>query len=179
MKLSMCLPIQKVYQLVLTVTPYASTEQDVSTKDISCQRGLTLCQTPPIQGRTQNSSSRIDQTPPLPALTQYSSHIELTKHLPCQWRHKIWPNMCYPNLSHASEDSQCIARCVEQTHRMPGRTQNISQLELIKPLSCKLGQKMHLNLSWPNLSHAVEDRKYISSWVNQTSHIPVRTQYVC
>ena len=35
---------------------------------------------------------------------------------------------------------------------------------------------MYLNICWPNLSHAFEDTKYISTSVNQTPPMPARAQ---
>ena len=49
--------------------------------------------------------SFVDQTHPMPARTQNVSQHVLTKPLPCQWGHEMYLNLCWPNLSHASEDT--------------------------------------------------------------------------
>jgi hypothetical protein len=63
-----------------------------------------------------------DQTPHMPARTQKVSKHVLTKPLLCQRGHKMQPNLCWPKLSHASDDTKCISICVDENHSMPART---------------------------------------------------------
>ena len=60
---------------------------------------------------------------------------------------------------------------------MPSRTQNISQIVLTKPIPCQQGHKMYLNLCWTNHPHVSENRKYISTCVDQT--YPMPAQHLC
>ena len=91
------------------------------------------------------------QTHHMPARTQNSSQNVLTKLNPCQWRHKMYRNMCWPNPYLGNADTRCMWT---------------SQQVLIKHLPC---QRRH-NMFWPNYFHAIEDTmyiltKYISLWV--------------
>jgi len=38
---------------------------------------------------------------------------------------------------HAGEDTKCMSTCVGQTHLMPEKPQNVSQLVLIKLIPCQ------------------------------------------
>ena len=51
--------------------------------------------------------------------------------------------MCWPNPSHANEDSKCISTCVEQWHRWQKM-----HLNMCWPKRQR-GHKMHLNWYWP------------------------------
>ena len=73
--------------------------------------------------------------------------------------------MCWPNPSHASEDTKCISTCVDQTPPLVARTQSASQHMLTEFSPCQRGQKMNLAMWWPNLSHASEDKKCISLYL--------------
>ena len=48
----------------------------------------------------------------------------------------------------------CFSTCLDQTPHMLGRTQNISQRVLNKQNISQQRHKMHLNICWPNPSHA-------------------------
>jgi hypothetical protein len=75
---------------------------------------------------------------------------------------------------------------------MQERTQNKSQHVMNKRLSCRRGHNIYLNqtppmpariqnasqLSWPNPSQAIEDKKCFTKCVHQTPKLPVRTKYV-
>jgi hypothetical protein len=115
----------------------------------------------------------------------------LTKPLPPQRWQKMHLNMSWHKPSHASEDIKCISTCltktllcqedtkfittcIDQTHPMPARTQNISQHVLNKHKICQRGQKIHLNMYWPNHSHPCEDTKSISTYVEQTHRLIVK-----
>ena len=107
------------------------------------------------------------------------------QNLPCQRGYKMHLNMCWPNSSHASGDTKCISTCVanpnyasedsnwvEQTCPMPARTENESQLVVLKHFPCQRRQ---------NLSHDVLTKslpKCISTWVDQTHPMTERTQNV-
>jgi hypothetical protein len=110
-------------------------------------------------------STCVDETPPIPARTPNASQLVLIKTLPCQWGLKMYLNICWPNPSHASEDRKCNSTCVEQTPTMAARTQSVSQHVLTKSLP-QNGHKMHLNLCWPNTTHASENTKWISTCVD-------------
>ena len=134
----------------------------------------------------------VDQTHQVPARKQNLSQLALTIPIPCQWEHKMYSIICLPNPSYDTEDKKCIWTCVEKTHPMPARTQNVSQLVLNKavpcqrgdrvylnlcwPISRQRGHKMYLNLCWPNITHASEDPKCISTCVDQIPPMPARTQ---
>ena len=126
-----------------------------------------------------------------PANTQNVSHLVLIEPLTCQRRHKMHLNMCWPNPSHDSEEKEYISTCdyqtvpmtastqneceytnwictyVDQTNPMSVRTKNASQKLFIKPLTCQRRHKVHLNLLWRNRSHATENTKCISTYVDQ------------
>ena len=84
---------------------------------------------------------------------------------PCQRGHKIDLTMCCPNPSHAWEDTKCPSTCGDETCNKPARIQIKSLFEVTNTVPCQQEHKMHLNLCWPNLSHASED---ISTCFDQT-----------
>ena len=142
-------------------------------------------QTPPMPGRTQDASQLVDQTHPMPARTQNVCQPVLIKPILCKGINKIHLNICWPNPSCASMiikciltlvEEKCISTCVDQTHPMPSRTQNASQLVPSKSNPCQRLHKMHLNMCWPNPSHASEETKWISICDNQTNPRPASTQ---
>ena len=166
--------------------------QLVLTNPISSQRGhnvyLNMCRQNPSYANeaTKCISTCINQTPP------------------CLWGHKMYHNSCLPNRSQAREDTKCISKCVKQIHLMPAETQKISQRVLAKPLPCQLGHKINLNIYWPYFSlyqlvlpkpilhhrehkmylyldwlkptHKSQDRKFISTCVDQTPPMLTKTQ---
>ena len=107
---------------------------------------------------TKCMSNCVDQTPPMPARTQNVSQHVLTKPF------------------YAREETNCISRCIDQAYHMRARTQNISHLALSKHIPFQRWHKVDLNMCWPNPSHASEDRKCISTSVEQTSPMPANTQ---
>ena len=125
---------------------------------------------------TKCISSFVYQTHLMPLRTKNVSEHVLKKSIPCQRGHKICLNLCGPNLSLAWEDTEYISTCVDQTNLTTARTQNVSQVVLTKHHSCQPGPKMHLNLCWPDASHASEDPKCISTCVDQTPPMTARTQ---
>jgi hypothetical protein len=68
------------------------------------------------------------------------------------------------------------ATCVNHSIPMDARTQNASQHMMFKPIPCQEGHKNYIYMCLPNLSHASVDRKSISTSVDQTPHVPARTQ---
>ena len=88
---------------------------EVLTKLNQCKRGhkkfLNLCiskcieQKHPKLGRTQNASQHV-----------------LNKPLPCHGWHKMHLNQCLQKPSHASEETNYISQCDDQTPHMPTRT---------------------------------------------------------
>ena len=81
------------------------------TKCISTHVG----QTPIMPARTlKYTSTCVDQTPPMPARTQTLSQHVLTIHIPCQQRHKMYLNICWPSPSTFSEDTKSIPTCFHQ-----------------------------------------------------------------
>ena len=85
--------------------------QHVLTNPIPCQRGIIMNQSD--DGKCM--STCVEQNPLMPARTKSASQLVLTKTLLCQRRHKINLNTCWPNLSHAWEDSNWNSSCVKQT----------------------------------------------------------------
>ena len=69
----------------------------------------------------------------------------------------------------------CISTCVKQIPSMPDRRQNVIHV-LTKTLLCLRVDKMFLYMCRPNSFHASEDKKCISSCVEQTLPIQARTQ---
>ena len=98
------------------------------------------------------------------------------KPIPCQWAHKRYHNIAWPNITHASKDSKYSSTWIDQNPSMKARTQNAWQHVLTKPLPCQRGQKMHLNMCWRNPSLISEDRKCISSCVVQTFPMLAKTK---
>ena len=115
--------------------------------------------------------------------------LVLTKPILCQGKRKMHLNTRSSNPSNASEDS------VDQTSRARW-TKYASQHVLSKPIPSQRGHKMSLNMCWPNTPmpeithnvsqldlnkplHAFEDTKCITTCVDQTPHIPARTQNAC
>ena len=111
--------------LMLAWTLNAS--QHVLNKPRPCQPKhkmyLNLCWSVPSHAykEIKCKSTYVDQTYPMQERTQYVSQLVLTKHLPCQWGHKMFLNLCWPNPSHAA------------------RTQNLFQHVLTKPQPCQRG----------------------------------------
>ena len=148
---------------------------------------VNLCWPKPSHSceETKCTSKWVDQTHPMPAMTENVSQPMLTKSLPCLRGPKMLFNICWPNPSHHSEntkyistwvwpnfshtidDRKCISTCVDQTHPMPARTKNVSQHVFKKFLPCQRGHKMHLNMCWQNTSHDSEDSKCISTCADQ------------
>ena len=113
-----------------------------------------------------------------------SQHM-LTTPFPCQWRHKIHLNMCWPNTSHqrkgtklistwvdqsqlmTARPTKCISTCVDQTPPNPARKQNVFQLEMFKHLPCQQEHEIYLNVCWPNTTNATQDRKCFSKCLNK------------
>ena len=143
----------------------------VLTKTLPCQQehkmNLNMCWPIPTLATddTKYNSSCDYQITPMSAKTQNVSRFILTKFLPCHQWHKIYLNVCWPNSSHASEDTKCISTCVHQSPEMPVRTQHVFQDVLTKPIPCQSGHKIYLNMSWSNPSHAREDTKQLSTCV--------------
>jgi hypothetical protein len=69
------------------------------------------------------------------ASTQSASQLVLTKHIPSQWGHKMYRNMCLPNPSHDKEDSKYNNKCVDKTPPKPANSENATQHVLTKPLT--------------------------------------------
>jgi len=156
--------------------------QHVMTKPLPSLREESKCistwvvQTIFMLERTQNASQHV-LTKPLPENESqhvWTKHLQcqrghkmskhvLTKPIPCQRRQKMYLKICGPNPSHSSEDTKCISTCADQTTLMPVRTQNVYQLVFTKPLLCRRGNKIYLNMCSPYTSHAIEDIKCIST----------------
>ena len=123
--------------------------------------------------------------------TKCIEHV-LTQPLKCQRGHKIHLTMCCPNPYHAWEDTKCASTCVDedistcfdqthliaatrqnipQTPYMPARTPYASKHVLTNSLLCHWGHKIQPN-------HASEYSKCIKTYLNQTLHMPSRTQII-
>ena len=79
-------------------------------------------------------------------------------------------NFCWPNTSHASENTKCVK---ESFPYQP--TRNVTQLLLTKLVECQKESKMNFNFWWANPSHASKD-KCISTCVKEIPPMPVRTR---
>ena len=107
----------------------------------------------------------VDQSHSMPARTQNSYQLVMTKSIPCQQGHIIYLKLRWPSPSHASEDikwfstsvgqfphaskdTKCISTCNDKIYAMPARAQNVSQLALTKSLTCLRGHKMIFNMCW-------------------------------
>ena len=77
-------------------------------------------------------------------MTQYASHIVLTKPLPCLRGNEIYLKICLPNESHTREDTNCFSKYADQIP--PMRARNI----------------MHPNMCWPKPSYARKDTIYLN-----------------
>ena len=150
----------------------------------------------PFIGRQKMYISCVEQTRPMSTRTQNAYQLMLTTTIPCQRGHKMFLNLCWPNVSLACFDRKCILTCVDQitqkkrahikyiltcvnqTHIMPAKTQNLSQFVLTKPLPFQHGNNMYLNFSCPNASLASDATKFKSTWFEKTHAMSVRTQYV-
>ena len=104
-------------------------------------------------------------------------------------------NLRWPDPSHDSNETKFISADVDQTHPMPVRKQNASQLVLTKPLPSQRGQKMQLNMCWrkplswqrwhkmylnfcwTNAFHACENTKRFKT-CDQTHPMPARIKNV-
>ena len=78
------------------------------------------------------------------------------KPLPCHPGHKMHLNWCWPNHSHANEDTKYISSCVDQFH----------------------SSKDSKSISWWIPSQARKDTKYISTFVDHTQSMPTWTQNI-
>ena len=123
-------------------------------------------------------SSCVDQTRPMFARELNVSQHVLPKPILSQRGHKMYLNICWPNPTHARGNRKCISTCVDLTYLMSARTQNLSQLELTKPLPCQWEHKMYLNMCWQNAPHSSEDTKCIIICVGQSRSMPGRTYNV-
>jgi hypothetical protein len=125
--------------------------QHVLTKPLSCQRGdkirLNMCSPNPTNARkkTKCISTFVDQNPLIPAMTQNASQHVLTKIIQCQRGHKMYLNFPWINPFNASEDTNCASTCVDQSHPIPAKTQNVPQHVLTKPIPSRWVHKMYLS----------------------------------
>ena len=150
-----------VYQTLHVPARTLNASQHFLAKSLPFQQGhkiyLKLCWPNPSHGRvgTMCIWTCVDQTPPSKAQNLYY-HV-WTNPLPWQLRIKLYlkiflPNSSQasadtkfmsihvlPNATHSSEEAIYICTGVFQTHPMAARTQNSSQLVLIKPLPCQWG----------------------------------------
>jgi len=73
----------------------------------------------------------------------------------------VWPKPSMPART------QNVSQLVLKNQPVQARTPNISRLSWPIPLTCPRGFKTHLNMFWPNPSHASEDTKCISTSIEQ------------
>ena len=104
-------------------------------KPLPCPRGLkiylNICWPNPRPHSSEDTkyiSTFVERTTPMPTTTQNVSQHVLTKIIPSQRELKLYVNLCWPKVSHDSEDTKWIWTCVEQTHPMSVRTQNASNM---------------------------------------------------
>ena len=150
--------LSECHDQTLALPAVTQNASHVLSKRIQCQWGIT-----------KRVSECVDQTSAMPARTQNASQYVLSKHIPrkgstqnlsehafiksllCQRGHKMHPNMCWLNPSHASKDWKYILTCVQKIRPTKSMTQNAFQHVLTKTLSCQQGHKIHLNMFWPKL----------------------------
>ena len=137
---------------------------------IACEEMLTYVhQTCEIPARSQNETKIVFNKPLQCQQVQNVSPLGLTNQVPCQWGDNKHLNICRPKAWNTSEDTKFISTKYQ-------REQNI-----------------YLNIWWPNPFDASEDTKWnqncvlqaspmpartkcISTWVDQTGAVPVKTQ---
>ena len=119
----------------------------------------------------------------MPQRTQNVSHV-LDNPIPCQRGLIIHLNICWPNTSHASEDTECISTFVYQTHSTPGKICIRTCVDLTDPQAREdakyisthpmtaMSQNVS-NLCWENPSNATKCILMSDDW---TPYIPERTQ---
>ena len=108
------------------------------TKVLLWQRGQNVC------WRIHSHANMCWPKPPMTARPESASLHVLTIPFPCQRKKEMHLNLCWPIPSHASEEIICISKLFNQTHLMPTKKQNISQLVLTKPIPCQRGNNMYL-----------------------------------
>ena len=135
-----------------------NTSQHVLTKRLPWQRGhkMYVNFTWPNQSHANDDtnciSSSVDQTTPMPAMTQSESLHVMAKPISCQ------------------RGQKSTSTSFDQTHHTPGRTLNAYQLVLTKHNPRQGEHKMHLNVWWPNPSDVREDTRCISiCWPNSSN----------
>ena len=113
-----------------------------------------------VMNKIPQSHACIDLNHPMPARTQNASQHVLSIPLICLRWHKMNLNICWPNLSHANEDTKRMSPSFDQAHPMSARSQYVSKHSLNKPLPCHRARKMHINMCWQNPTHISENTKY-------------------
>ena len=125
---------------------------------------------------TKGISSWVEQTRPVLASIQEVSQSVLL--IICiiniYWTtHKMHLYLSWTNPELACEDTKCIAFCIDQTHPMPARTQNVFLLPLQArkenvphPKISAMSHNTYHNMCWPNVYHAIEDSKWIWTCVD-------------
>ena len=139
---------------------------------------------PPMWARTQNESQNLLTKPTYTSLYTkcfstcvnhtHAVQLVLTKAITWLWVHKIYLNLCWPNPFHAIENSKCISTCIEQTSTMPAKTQNSPQTHQTPIMLARTQNASQHMLTNP--FHARENKKCISTCVDQNHSMPVRTQ---
>ena len=127
---------QNASQHVLTIhLPYQwkSPSENVLTKSYQASEGKKCIRT------------YVYQSPTMTARTRNAAQQVLTIPHPRQ-RQKNFISTCVNQYTpHASEEKKLISKCVDPTHPIPTRTQNVSRVLMNKPLPCQRGQKIYLN----------------------------------
>ena len=158
-----------------------SESQHVKDKPISCQR------------RQKSTSTNFDLTHHPPTITLKVYQLMLTKANPRKREHKMHLNVCWPNPSHAREDTRCNSiywpnasnvgedtKCISNSvdHKMHHNMFWPNPSYACVSIKCTLTHvenKMHLNKRWPNTSHATKDSKCFSTIVEEIQHMPATT----
>ena len=109
---------------------------------------LNLCWPKTCQRRHKINLDLYWLIPPKPAKIQNAYQLLLSKRFPSQRGKKINLNLCWENQCHVSGVTICILTCVDKTHHMPARTQNLSQHMLIKLLPCQRGHVFSKPVPW-------------------------------
>ena len=169
-------------------------------KPLTCHRGhkiylnMRLPNPSNASEDTICNSTCVDLPHPMPVRTQNISQLVLTKIIPVQRGDIMHLSMCWQTsmpartqntsqyvltkTSHASDDRSYIFACVYQTHPMPTRTQNVSQQVLTKLITCQRRHKMYPNMCWLNPSNYSDDKRCISTYVDETNSMIAKKWYV-
>ena len=86
----------------------------------------------------------------------------------------MYLKLCWTTTTDASDHTKCISSFFDQNALMPARTQNVSQLALIKRIPWLWVHKLHRNICILNPSNASDYINCKSAYVDQAYPTPAR-----